>query len=215
MLRDLGYGAGFILAAISMVSLGSIFSLKYWGALADRFGNRAIFSISHIGMIFSALLWIVVEKSTFGSVLIFVLFFAVSVFGSGNGIAQTRYLFHAIPVNRQNHINIVNMFFFVSCAIGPLLAGLFLHFGRNWHFTSGAVDLNNYHALFLLNGLLFLLPHTLRRNLRLAEEKSTIEVMTIMTRPLRNMIGPFIHLGGGSKSPMSRDEIQKPLDWTI
>ena len=147
--------------------------------------------------------------------LVFVLFFAVSVFGSGNGIAQTRYLFHAIPNHKQNYINIVNIFFFVACAIGPVLAGLFLYFGRDWHFTSGAVDLNNYHALFLLNGLLFLLPHILRRKLRLVKEKSTVEVMTIMARPLRNMIGPFIHLGGGAKSSTSRDEIQKPLDWTI
>ena len=194
MMKDLGYSDGIVLAATSMMSLGAIISLKYWGKLADTFGNRAIFSLSHIGMIVSTALWIVVEKSFFGTVMIFALFITCSVFHSGNGIAQTRYLFHAIAKDKQNYINIVNSFAISSAAIGPLIAGLFLWCLKDFHFESGAIELDNYYLFFICNSALFLVPHLLRKKLRVKKEVSTKQVITIITQPIRNAIGPFVNL---------------------
>lgn len=194
MMKDIGYSDGIVLAATSMMSLGAIISLRSWGKLADTFGNRSIFSLSHIGMIISTVLWIVIDKSIFGTVMAFVLFFVCSVFHSGNGIAQTRYLFHAIPENKQNHINIINSLSNFSAAIGPVVAGLFLWLLKDFNFQSGAIKLDNYYLFFIFNSVLFIIPHILRRKLRLENEVPTKQVITIMTQPLRNAIGPFINL---------------------
>ena len=202
MMKDLGYSDGIVLAATSMMSLGAIISLKYWGKLADTFGNRAIFSLSHVGIIISTILWVIVEKSFFGTVMVFALFFACSLFHSGNGIAQTRYIFHAIPKNKQNYINIINSFLNIAAAIGPVVGGLFLWGLKDFHFESGAIKLDNYYLFFICNSALFIVPHLLRKKLRLKKEVSTKQVVTIMTQPIRNAIGPFINLKVNNKGQL-------------
>ena len=59
--------------------------------------------------------------------------------------------------------------------------------------------------LFLINGALFLVPHFLRVKLRLDGEVSTREVIMIMTRPLRNMIGPFVRIKQNDSAPIEEE----------
>jgi len=194
MLKQLGFSSGYILAATSMLGVGAIISLRFWGKLADSFGNRAIFSISHVGMIVTAILWIVIDKNSFSKIAVMILYFSFGIFHSGNGIAQTRYVLNAVPETKPNYINIVNFttFFFISLA--PIIAGLFLTLTKNISFSSGALNMNNYHILFVLTGTLFIIPHLLRRKLRVAKEKSTSDVVAFVIRPLRNIFGPFKNL---------------------
>ncbi len=191
MLKQLHYSSGFILAATSMFGVGAILSLRFWGKLADMFGNRAIFSISHIGMIVTTILWLVIDDNIFSKGMIFILYFSFGIFHSGNGIAQTRYVLHSVPDSKQNYINIINFTTFAFISIAPIITGLFLTATKNLNFSSGAVNLNNYHIMFIVIGILFVVPHILRRNLRIGKEKSTSNVVAFVVRPLRNIFGPF------------------------
>lgn len=204
LLKDLGYSYSFIIAASAMVGAGAIVSLRFWGKLADKFGNRGVFSLSHIGMIITTLLWILVEKTTFGTVLILILYFLMSVFNSANGIARTRYLLHAVPSGKQYYINIINILGNTSMAIGPLIGGFFLYIVRDFSFSSGALHLNNYRLLFIITAMLFIVPHLLRKKLRTKKETPTTQVLAIVTRPIRNAFGSFIRI-----SRTDRDNTQK------
>ena len=190
----MGYSDSFIIAASAILGLGAIVSLRFWGKLADRFGNRGIFSVSHIGMIVTTLMWLLVEKNTFGTVLILVLYFLLSVFNGANGIARTRYLLHAVPSAKQYYINIINILCNSSMAIGPLIGGFFLYNTRGMKFTSGALHLNNYHFLFIITAMMFVIPHLLRKKLRTKKETPTTKVLAIVTRPVRNIFGSFIRI---------------------
>ena len=202
LLKDLDYSYGFILAATAMVNVGAIISLKYWGRMADRFGNRAIFSISHVGMIVTTCMWILVDSSDFAAVLVFGLFLTESIFNSGNGIAQTRYIIHAVDPEKQNQMNVITMITTSVSACAPLLAGLFLHLTSDLHFHSGAVTLNNYHCLFLLVALMFIIPHRLRRRLGLRKETPTTHVLAFIAQNIRQAIGgPFVRLTRKSNPP--------------
>jgi MFS family permease len=200
MLKDLGYSDGFILAVTVMLNLGAIISLHFWGRLADRFGSRAIFGISHIGMIVSTFMWVMVGKSAFDSILVFILYIFYSIFHNGNGIAQTRYILHAVPSNKQNYINIINMATIFSWAVAPLLGGLFLTFTKNHSFHSSAATPENYRILFITAAALFIIPHLLRRKLELKKDTPTMHVIAFVTRPLRNLFGPFVNTGGTKDS---------------
>ncbi len=191
MLKELGYGSGLVLAGTSMVGVGAIISLRFWGKLADGFGNRAIFSISHIGMIATTVLWIVVGRGFFSGVMLFVLYLSYGIFHSANGIAQTRYLLHAVPDTKQNYINRINLSMYATRSLAPLFSGIFLALTENVTFSSGALRLNNYYILFITVGTLFTVPHILRRKLRHVKEKPTSEVVAFVMRPLRNVFGPF------------------------
>ncbi|MEN8127278.1 MAG: MFS transporter [Planctomycetota bacterium] len=191
-LKDLGYSAGYIVAATSMVSVGAIVSLRFWGKLADRFGNRSIFSISHIGITVVLATWLLVDKNAFSAVFVFVLYAGWSIFQSANGIAYTRHMFHAVPETDQSNLVIVNAFSFLSVAIAPLISGLFLKLSADWHFESGGLSVNNYHMLFLFAALLVLAPGRICKTFQNNVETSAVGVFVIITRPLRTLFGPFV-----------------------
>ena len=191
-LKDLGYGAGFIVAATSMVSVGAILSLRFWGKLADRFGNRSIFGISHIGLIVVLAAWVLVGNNTFSAVLVFILYAAWSIFQSANGIVQTRHMFHTVSETDQSSMVIINAFIILSIAIAPLVSGLFLKLSANWHFESGGLSINNYHMLFILATALVLIPHRACKKFQNNVETSAVEVFVIITRPMRMLFGAFV-----------------------
>ncbi len=194
MIKNAGYSDGFVIAATSMLSLGAIISMQFWGKLADKFGNRSLFTITHLGMFATMLFWIFFEKGTFGAVLVFVLFLAGSIFNSGNSIAQTRYLFHMVPKNKQYFIVIINTLNVSAWSLGPLLAGGFLHVSGDLEFSAGFMEMNNYHLLFIVNALCFLIPHYLRRYMILEGDASTREVAVILSRPIKSVFGPMFNI---------------------
>jgi len=192
LLKDFGYGYGFILSANAAVCLGAILSLRFWGKIADKFGNRSVFSISHVGMIITSLLWMLVEPSVFGALLVFILYFISSVFNCANGIAQTRYMLHRVPADKQYFMNFIQITSGCAMATGPLTAGIFLANTKSLSLHSGAITLNNYSLLFLLTACLFVVPHLLRKKLRMKKETPTLEVLTIVSKPVKNIMGPFL-----------------------
>lgn len=201
LLKDLGYSDGFILAAIAMVSLGAIISLRFWGKLADKFGNHSIFTISHVGMIVSTFLWVFVGTARFDIIFVCALYLFWSIFNSGNGIAQTRYLLHAVPADKQNQINIINVIASLALGVAPLFGGLFLKLTPAWRFAVAGLSFNNYHVLFVIAAALFLVPHILRKELKHKKDTPTLHVLAVVTRPLLRTIGPFL----GVQTPPNRE----------
>jgi len=191
-LKELGYHSGFIVAATSMVSVGAIASLRFWGKLGDRFGNRSLFGFSHIGMMIMLAGWVLVGHNRFSVVLVFILYAGWSIFQSANAIAYTRHMFHTVPESDQSNMVIFNATTFLSIAIAPLASGLFLKLSTNWHFESGGVSINNYHILFLLASALVLIPHRVCKKFQNNVETSTAGVFVIITRPLLMMFGSFV-----------------------
>jgi MFS family permease len=194
MLKAAGYSNSFIIFTTSLAPLGAILTLRLWGRIADRFGNRAILNITHVGMIVSCCAWVFVHNSTFGMILTTVLFFVMSVFGSGTGIAQTRYMMHIVPVEKQYYITICNVANGVVSGLAPLMGGFFLDWTAGITLQTRLVDFNNYNILFVLSAILFVLPHIQRKTLSLAHETSTVEVIAFVTRPLLTMFGPFVSI---------------------
>jgi len=192
LMKDFGYSDGFILAAVSMMNLGAVLSLPYWGRLADRFGNRAIFSISHVGMIAVMVGWLAVDKSTFGGGLIIGLYLLQSVFFSGNGIAQTRYIMHVVPMTKQSYITLLSLGTVVMRGLAPLLGGCFLKLAEPLPVIGG---ISHYDMLFLLAAVFFWAAHKRRRRLGLQKDTPTNEVIAFVTRPVLEMFGAFVRLG--------------------
>jgi len=207
LLKDLGFSEGFILLALAMVNLGAIVSLRFWGRLADRFGNRAIFGVTHIAMIATTLLWVCVGQSVFGATAAIGLYLFGSVFNCGNGIAQTRYIFYATDSTRQSEITIANMIVFVTWGIAPLFGVGMLRLTESIQFQIASMPFDHYDLLFALNALLFLIPHRLRGKLGLMKETPTAKVMVFVLRPLINLFGPFARLG--NQNPDREEEKQK------
>jgi len=194
MLKNFGYSDGYVMLATSMIQLSAIFTLKFWGKISDRYGNRAVFSICVLGNMINILLWLLIDGQMFSRIFVFVLYFMWGLFTAGCGIAQTRHMLHNTPKSNQSAIVLINIASSVSVASAPLIGGMFLSASQNWQLSSGAVNLNNYHILFLFCTLLFIIPYNLRRKLRITEENSTSYVMSAILRPLKHALDSFIRV---------------------
>ena len=75
-----------------------------------------------------------------------------------------------------------------------MLGGLFLTAAKNYVFSSGGLNLNNYRLLFVISGVLFVIPHILRKKLKSKKDTPTLQLLALKTRPVRNMFGPFIRI---------------------
>lgn len=191
-LKELGYSEGYIIAANAMISLGAIVSLPFWGRLADRFGNRSVFNFSHIGIIIVLAGWVIVDKNLFSAIYVFALYGLWSVFQSANGIAQTRYMFHAVSETDQSNMVIINACLTLSIALAPLISGLFLWLSPEWYVQSGALSINHYHMLFLFSALLVLIPHRMHKRFQNNLEMPTAEVFVMVTKSLLTLFGSFV-----------------------
>jgi hypothetical protein len=110
---------------------------------------------------------------------------------SGNGIVQTRYLFHVIPQDKQNHINIINTIAFIAAGISPVIAGMCLMLFKKTDLKVGDYNIDNYQIFFFLNAILFMVPHFLRKRVRIQKEKPTRDVVHAIIKPLQGILGPF------------------------
>ncbi len=200
MLKNLGYGDNIILLASgAMQSLGAMITLGVWGRLADKHGNRSLLSISTAGLITVMACWLLVEKSTLGAGVMIILYFLEGALIFGNGIATTRVMFHSISEKKQYLMSLLTLATLLFSGIGPFIGGIILWGLRESSFAIGALHLNKYQLLMLVNVIAYLWPHLLRRRLRTEGEAGTVEVISFMAQSLRGAIAPFMRIGNSDK----------------
>ncbi|MBN2063826.1 MAG: MFS transporter [Sedimentisphaerales bacterium] len=191
MLKDFGYSDGVILGAVAMINVGGIISLRTWGRLADRYGNRFIFGLSHIAMAIVTFAWIFVGNSLASVVLVYFLHFSHSIFNGGNYLAQSRYLHAEMPAEKPSHLTIINNISFVIWGIAPFGGAAILHLAKNLNISLPGFNFSDYDLLYIITAVLFLIPHHLRRKLSIKHETPTRQVVSILVRPVAYNILPF------------------------
>ncbi len=187
----LGFGENLALISASFVSLGAVITLMLWGKLADRFGNRAVFTLTLMGIAGVTLMWTVVDK--LGLIFAMFLFLSMGAFNFGNGLVQTRYMFSSLtPELDASYIAVTYTLLQFSVGIGSLIGGQILNIAGRAGMSIGQSVITNYHLIFLLSFLVFLIPIHIRRKLREPTEVPTREVLTSITQPLRSLVGPVL-----------------------
>ncbi len=186
----LGFGQNLALVCASLTALGAVTTLFLWGRLADRFGNHGVFSLTLAGFALCIAGWLIVSGHRAGLILAMILFFAAGVFNSGNGLVQTRYLFASLkPEMEASYMAATYLILQLATGIGALLGGQVLTLAKKMGFRIGDPGLNNYHIIFLLSFLLFLIPWLLRRKIKEPSDSPTRHVIAVVLQPARNVIG--------------------------
>lgn len=128
---DLGFPSSVSVYATACIAFGSILSLRRWGSLADRWGNRAVFLLSLLITSVSFVIFSHVPEYRPGpepAFLAAALGFALQGIGtSGLGIAHTvRMMFEAPDEHRGPYMAIVGVSIAIATGTGPLLSGVLL-----------------------------------------------------------------------------------------
>lgn len=182
----LGFGQNLALICAGLTALGAAVTLIAWGRLADRFGNRGVFSLTLAGFAGCVLLWLCVTGRPWGLVLAMVLFFAAGAFNGGNSLVHTRYLFASLkPELEAPYIAVTYLVLQQASGLGALLSGQILTHAEQWGLTPTRPGLNNYRLIFFLSAMVFLIPWSLRLRLREPGEAPTRHLLTAIFRSVR------------------------------
>ncbi len=126
ILKNLAAEAYWVPLAAFSLGLGSVFSLKHWGPLADKYGNRAILIICAAGISFVPLAWLFVTRP-WHAVAINLL---AGVFWGGFTLSAFTYQLDIVPGERKPRFlallgTIVGVPLVFAPAIGGMLAEFF------------------------------------------------------------------------------------------
>jgi MFS family permease len=189
----LGFGKDLALVCSSLTALGAVITLFFWGHLSDRFGNNGVFSLTLIGFTACVFSWLFVTGHRTGLILAMGLFLVAGAFNSGNFLVHTRYLLAASkPHLEVPYIAITYVALQLSTGFGALLGGQILTLAQKKGFKIGGSGLNQYHIIFILAALLFVVPWFLRRRLRAPADSSTRELVAVVLQPVRNLVGTLV-----------------------
>ena len=144
----------------TLLAVCSLSSMPVWGYLSDRYGNKAVASISLGATIVNTLLWALAMKGNL-YIAIPVLVVAEIISGlswSGVAIAQTNLLIGLSPSSKRTIY--ISTFSAVSGIIGgvaPLLGGAFMQKMEWINWQNGPYSFTNYQLIFVVSGVLRLL----------------------------------------------------------
>lgn len=118
--EDLGGPAGFW-ALFSGVNLASMVLIqRYWGRLADFFGQKSVMMVSGLGIITMPLWWWIAPNIWFP----FIIHIVNGVFWGGYNLAAFNLLLEVTPDdNRSVYVGVYNTMMGVATAVGPLVGG--------------------------------------------------------------------------------------------
>ncbi|MDI9485225.1 MAG: MFS transporter [Bacillota bacterium] len=118
--EDLGGSAG-SWALFSAVNLSAMVLLqRYWGRLADFFGQKSVMMVSGLGIITLPLWWAIAPSTWFP----FIIYVINGVFWGGYNLAAFNLLLEVTPDdNRSVYVGVYNTMMGVATAVGPLVGG--------------------------------------------------------------------------------------------
>jgi MFS family permease len=118
--EDLGGPAGYwaLFAAVNLASM--VLIQRYWGRLADYFGQKSVMMVAGIGIVTVPLWWWIAPNSWFP----FIIYIVNGVFWGGYNLAAFNLLLEVTPDdNRSVYVGVYNTLMGVATAVGPLAGG--------------------------------------------------------------------------------------------
>jgi len=184
VLRELHLSVGDLTLLTTLWTFGGLVSLRTWGALSDRFGNKPI-------MVISAVIWLLVAAASwlFSSpthyVHLYANYFITGFMMAGfQQLGQFNLMIKMVPpANKAHYISVYFAFTNMLIAVGPLLGGIILHGLPKSAGNLFGQPITHYHVLIVGSLALCLLSLHLLQFVREPAERTVRELVMVM----RNM----------------------------
>lgn len=184
MLTQVGLSFTFVSALLTMTMLTNLLSLKFWGKMLDRYGNKPVLYICLIGKLLFAALWLLTTPETF---LLYVIIHAFGVFDAGNNIAIPNLIYKIAPAERRaNYITVDGTLVGIAATVAPLMGGALAVVFSGWSVSFGAMEWGHFHFLFLVSIILRIGTFYFLRRVQEPEAAPLTEVISIL-RPIRSI----------------------------
>jgi MFS family permease len=182
-LEELRFSMGDVTVLTTLTSLGGLASLRTWGALSDRFGNKPVLITCALLWSSSALaLWLFAGPQRYTH--LYANYFITGFMTAGFQLCQFNLMIKLVPTESKSHyISVFLAFTSFLTALGPLVgARLLAWIPRRLGVFLGQ-PLMNYHVLFAGSLLLCLVSINILQIMREPAERPWRELARVM----RNM----------------------------
>lgn len=184
VLKELPLTMGDLTTLTTLSTFGGLVSLRTWGKLSDRFGNKPIMLTSALTwLLFAAVSWLFSSPQHYGH--LYANYFLTGFMMAGfQQIGQFNLMIKMVPPdNKAHYISVYFSFTNALIALGPLLGGVIL---KGLPADAGNLlgqPLTRYHVLFVGSLALCLITLHLLQTVREPAERSVRELVLVM----RNM----------------------------
>ncbi|MCK4850753.1 MAG: HEAT repeat domain-containing protein, partial [Phycisphaerae bacterium] len=134
--------------------LGLALSNVFWGAVADRLGDRAVAQLAFLGVVISGLCWVIAgSNSLLAKSIVFTGAFGIGVFRAGVMMSTTRVILNHVPERVSPVLlSFRKVFVVLATTSAAALGSLILKWLDGWRITRGDnwLILDGYKVLFLI-----------------------------------------------------------------
>ncbi|MDI6732889.1 MAG: MFS transporter [Planctomycetota bacterium] len=204
MLRDLNFSYIQFTIANGMTVLAQFCTMRYWGKLCDRYGNKKILTLCGYLIPFVPIVWLI--SSDFYWILI-VQVFAGLIWG-GFSLAASNFIFDAVsPPKRARCVAYNTLFNSIGGFIGAIFGGyLSHHLPQNLMLLHLTIPLaSSLQILFLISGSLRLIISAIFlpsiREVRPVEKIATWRLI-LQIVPIRPALQPVFEIFAPASSPL-------------
>lgn len=185
LINRLNLSVGTIVILTTLSSLGGLVTLKNWGRLSDRFGNRPLLQVAALIWALTALgMWSMSEPGW--TIPLFIGYFIVGAMTAGFQLTQFNLMLRLAPQqSRGAYVAVFLALTSLFTAIGPILGGQFLKSMPSQIGTLFGRPVSSFHLLFVCAALGCALVINLIQRVREPSEQPVINVW----REMRTMRG--------------------------
>lgn len=183
VLKELHLSVGDLTILTTVFTLGGLVSLRTWGGLSDRFGNKPIMITSAITwLLFAAVSWLFSSPKHHAH--LYVTYFVTGFMMAGfQQLGQFNLMIKMVPAQNTSHyISVYLSVTSMVIAIGPLLGGFILNALPPDAGSLFGQPLTRFHVLIVGSLALCLLTLHLLQTVREPAERSVRELVLVMRK---------------------------------
>ena len=180
LVSRMNLGLGTVVIMTTLSSLGGLVTLKSWGRLSDRFGNRPVLQVAALIWALAALMMWGVSRPGW-MVHLFIGYFVVGAMTSGFQLTQFNLMLRLAPPSlRAPYVAVFLALTSLLTAVGPILGGEFLkhmpaELGVLFHHS-----ISSFHVLFVCAAFGCVLATNLIQRVREPAEQPLLNVLREM-----------------------------------
>jgi predicted MFS family arabinose efflux permease len=170
LVEKLNFGIGTVVILTTLSSLGGLITLKSWGRLSDRYGNRPVLQVAALIWAVTALLMWAFARPGW-TVHLFVGYLIIGGTTAGFQLTQFNLMLRLAPAPlRAAYVAMFLAFTSLLTALGPILGGQLIRVLPPELGVLFGKSVTSFHLLFLLSALgCILVTHLIQRTREPAE----------------------------------------------
>jgi len=174
MIQEAGLSYFFIGSLATIGGVISMFSMKYWGELSDRYGNEPILRISLMGKCIYPFLWVLTTPNSY---LLYIIINMTSIFDAGLGLSTSNMLLKLAPKERNSvYLAVHGTLVGLSSTIGPIFGGMLASVLKGTRISMGFITLEHFKFMFLISGIFRIFVLSIARRLNEPQASSVSDI---------------------------------------